>query len=172
MSTFVENCLRLFEVGMNYDTDYETLLAINSLSIMEKAYLTRELLPGLVHFYKDWVMQSSQEDTINVKAYALLVNAVENANDFSREDFIYFLDNADLYTLKFVVLNPHFPVDLMINNPSFTRSEKFFYSSFRSAFNSAMRNRHADIVAYCRSVISNSESMTDEMVLNVAGVTR
>jgi len=171
MSTFVENCLRLFEVNADYDTDLDTFSTIASLSTVEKAHLAKDLLPGLNNFYKDWVVKSRQKDSIDVKAYSLLVKSIQKTDNFSREDFICFLENADLYTLKFVILNPLFPIDLLINKSSFiNHSEDLFLSSFQSAFNSAIRGRYTDVVFYARSIVPDSEAMSDKMVLKIVGV--
>jgi hypothetical protein len=142
-------------------------------SSRKKFYLTKALIPELSNYRQALVSGNkagNQIDAYNV--YASLINAVSEFKDISREECLFIINNAPGFLIKYLLHNSSLPVDILIEDSYFTRIENDATTFSLKEDLQAARSiyRYEDIINYIRSVVPESETMTDEMVLSVYGI--
>jgi hypothetical protein len=176
MSVSVEDCRRVFDVSADFASDSYAPIdrlysALAETTDAERLDLVKQLLSELETFYSFWYDKSSWKYSPSARIYSTLLRSLEFAKDVSREDYLYIFDNAHAYIVDSLVANPEFPVGLLIDDSIFTRhSGDPYLDDFKYTVEAVISHRFKEVIAYCRGIVPNSEHMTNEMVLNVAGV--
>jgi len=170
MNVSIEDCRRAFDVSGEHAPG-PLYSALGHTTYKERLILVKQLLNEMEVFYSFWYEKSSWKYSSSARIYSTLLRSLEFAKDVSREDYLYIFENAHAYIVDSLVANPEFPVDLLINESIFTRhSGDAFLDDFKYTVEAVITHRLKEVIAYCRDIVSGSEHMTDEMVLNVAGV--
>lgn len=148
-------------------TNRETSI-VNSFSMEDRFYLAKNLLNEL-----DYLRTGSGHYPSNFARFfsAALLDALISPVKVSNEEWQYVVDNCSLHLLSDVIKSPSFPVEILISEKAF--EEHFtnpLFPYFQFHFDRVISARFPEIVHYFRSMVPNSEHMSDEMVLSVAGV--
>jgi len=151
--------------GINTDKFVNIIIAIDGNMAFE---LSKSLLPELAEY----------TDSLNTKKvllsaitylYSRLTSFLSDFKGASLADFEYLVDNASFCLFSYILTNPSFPVALFVENE---RAQNYINSDEVNQFAlSHWYERRDEIAVYLRDKIPNSEHMSDEMVLSVAGVT-
>jgi hypothetical protein len=156
-------------VNLNsFDTDREISL-VSSFSIEERFYLAKNLLDELDSLKRGvtGLYPSNFARFFSASLLDALVSSVEVPND-EWQDLV---DNCSLTLLSHIIFNSSLPVEILISENAFgSHSGDPLFLYFQYRFGIAKLGRHSDIVHHFRGVVPNSEHMSDEMVLSVAGV--
>lgn len=175
MSVSVEDCIRVFDISadfasVNYAPIDRLYSALPEITDAQRFDLVKQLLNELEIFYTFWYEKGSWKYSLSARIYSTLLRSLEFAKDVSREDYLYILENAHAYIVDSLVANPEFPVDLLIEGSIFDRhSDDPYLDYFKYTVESVLSHRSKEVIAYYRGIVPNSEHMTDEMVLNIAG---
>lgn len=141
------------------------------LSIKEKFEIAKQLLKELEAYdtyYYDYNVTSFLEQW---KSYFALLNSFHEYDGISRKEFALLLEEASLAVVALIIGNSIFPIDFLIEDSFLERHKSNFnYWVVESSMKTARQRRKSEIMAYYKSVVSGSEYMTDEMVLNVIGI--
>lgn len=176
MSILVEDCKRVFDVSTNYESDDYTPIdrlysALGKTTDAERFDLVKQLLNELETFYLFWYEESSWKFSPAARIYSTLLRSLEFAKNISREDYLYMINNAHAYIVDSLVVNPEFPVDLLIDDSIFANhGDDYFLNELKFTVEGVILHRFEDIVTYCRGIVPGSENMTNDMILSVAGV--
>lgn len=143
------------------------------ISSEESFHLAKALMPELSAYRKALISGNRTGNRIDAyNVYSSLLNAYSNFTNISREDFLFIINDAPGFLVQYLVHNPSIPVDILMEDSYFTHIENDSTASgFKEALNTIrLYDRYEDIIDYVRSLVPNSETMTDEMVLSVYGI--
>lgn len=101
-----------------------------------------------------------------------LVLSFGNYDGISYDEYIELTSNPSLHIIvAYLLRNKSFPLDYLLDSFLLKHhEEKPFYWVLERYVKEAKISRKEEIITHCRSLISGSESMSNEMVLSVAGV--
>lgn len=141
---------------------------VKSTSVEECFYLTKSLL-GELCVYRAHLVSGKRLDAYDV--YSSLVNSPANFKDISREDCLFILSIAPDFLAKYLICNPSLPIDILVDDKYFTRfnegsTSRHFWESLEIV---RKIDRREEVIDYARSLVADSEQMTDEMVLRIVG---
>jgi hypothetical protein len=89
----------------------------------------------------------------------------------SREKFIELLEDSKPAVMIHILRNKKFPIDVLLDESFLARhASDPNYWLLQICTSDAKLNRRSEVIAYYRNKISDSEHMSDDMVLSVAGV--
>jgi hypothetical protein len=140
---------------------------VEHLSIQERFDMAKGLLLELgeynnISFYRREILDNA------IHLSRGLTRALSTFEGASFADFEYLVENASFCLFYCIITNTSFPVSL------FVESERVRDYIEGDGANYLARShwdeRRDEIAAYYRSIVPNSEHMSDEMVLSVAGV--
>lgn len=100
-----------------------------------------------------------------------LTQSFVECENISHKEFIQILNKANLATAKLLIQNKIFPVDILVDSSFFERYKSHpEYSFLENTIQHLKSYRFLEIIDYYRNIVPESENMSDEMVLKVAGV--
>lgn len=100
-----------------------------------------------------------------------LLHSLSMYEGFSHENFMYISDNGSLGILGYRVVNMDCPLTFLVNDEFYDCYRgSSDWRAFETALDVGRDIRLEEIVAYAKNLVSNSEHMSDEMVLSVAGI--
>lgn len=173
----VEECRELIKPSSEWSLDKKLFNSLNSardlltdtLSIRERFELAKQLLPEL-EVYDGWfdhapIVPAGQRGSITA-----LLRSFQQCEDIIHAEFISILNEASIFITDLIVRNPTLPIGILME-PSFLSRHLFDskYSELVLTIRFIKTRRVDEVVAYFRELIPGSESMTDEMVLKIAG---
>jgi hypothetical protein len=139
--------------------------SLSSLSDEQKFYIAKQLLPEI------GLYDNIQPKTLKMNLIFILLAVFEEYNNISREEFVLLLDGASVSATSYIIQNDAFPVDFLVDL-------SFLHYNTSNLKNIALGNtihftrmrRILEVLSYCKGIVPDSEHMSDEMVLSVAGV--
>jgi hypothetical protein len=173
----VDDCRRLLRGEVKDGT-----LAIAQFSVLtdlpdqEQFAFARELSRDISFYYELSQSESRQDKTqfshVQLMLLGHLVKFFETYDDISLEDYADWVTGDDLYIIVASLLkNKMFPVDFTVDTSWLNKYANHPQYWLLKMYTRVLRdNNKPEIIAYCRKSIPNSEHMSDEMVLSVAGV--
>lgn len=151
------------------------LLDVEEASMEERGRLAVYLLSEL---NVCWGVMKAGRKNRNARQLTLsLMNSLTNSSVFSYDDFAYVVDNASLHPLFCVLSNECCPVAFLIDYvyPQLTsyRSDELQFAgvSFKSLLDDIRGKRISEIATLLREKTPELETLNDDMVLGVSGVT-
>jgi hypothetical protein len=173
----VEECRELIKPSNEWSLNKKLLNSLNNtrdmvtnmLSVRECFDLARQLLPEL-KAYDGWfdhapIVPAGQRGSITS-----LLRSFQQCDNITHAEFLSILNEADLFITDLIVRNPTLPIDILME-PSFLSRHLSNpkYSELVLTIRFIKTRRIEEVTDFCRRNIPGSESMTDEMVLKIAG---
>jgi hypothetical protein len=135
---------------------------IEPLSLKEKFNLALELIPELNAY-----SQSSMFKSYSV--YEYLAESFSLYNNITYDEYYYIVTSLSSKLVTSVLMNPSFPVELLINSEvwryNLNPRDTYTFVSIAKIYD----ERRDEIIIYYRKQVPDSEYMSDEMVLKIAG---
>lgn len=151
------------------------LLDVEEASMEERGRLAVYLLSEL---NVCWVVMKAGRENRNARQLALsLMNSLANSNAFSYDDFAYVVDNASLHPLFSILANECCPANFLVDYdyPQITdcRPDELQFAgvSFKRLVDGVRGKRISEIATLLREKTPELETLNDDMVLGVSGVT-
>jgi hypothetical protein len=171
----VDNCRGLLK-GEVKDAELVTALvdAFAGLPIKEQFAFAMELRRE-ISFYYGYSFEDAKSGISSFQSlmFDSLLRSFEVYTEISREEYDVLLTDGNLYGIILSLLgNKSFPVDFLIET---SWLEKYADHSKGWLLEGYLKGRQAtrrfEIMAYFRDIIPNSEHMSDEMIMSIAGIT-
>lgn len=144
-------------------------------SLQEKFYLTKLLLPEFEHALLSIVNKGSLGESYNI--ISALCNSLSSFESASYDDFFYFFKKSSSVILyNFILLNKNVPIEFWIEDKYYERLKGDSLFGAIRAFRidiiyAKRRNEAAEYLREkLRSVEKSVDSLNDEMVFKVSGV--
>lgn len=135
---------------------------MESLPLKEKFKLAFELIPELNAY-----SQSSMFKSYSV--YEHLTGSFSLYSSITSDEYYSIVTSLSSKLITSILTNPSFPVDLLINNEAWrynlNQKDTYIFITIVKIYD----ERHDEIIAYYRDQVPDSEHMSDEMVLKIAG---
>lgn len=141
-----------------------------SVSLGEMFALAKQLIEELDNYDGSYV-EGDKFTAEQQLTYAKLMSPFYRYEYITVDEYTWLLKHAGLDVTLAIIENRHFPIHLFIEVSFLGRH--FGAPSFgvlQRAIANVKQNRKSEIIDYYRNQIPNSEHMSDEMVLSVAGV--
>lgn len=151
------------------------LIDVGEASMEERGRLALSLLPELNICWN--FIRAGMENRNSRKLILLFMTSLSNSNAFSYGDFAYAVNNASLHPLFSILANEHCPANFLVDYdyPQIAncRPDELQFSgvSFKRLVDGVRGKRISDVADFLRKKEPGLESLTDEMVLGVSGVT-
>lgn len=161
----VEDCRKLLLDMQDEHIAERHVESLSSLSDEQKFHIAKQLLPEI------GLYDNTYPKTLKMNLIFILLAVFEEYNDISREEFVLLLDGASESATSYLIQNNAFPVDFLVDL-SFLRYDisNLKNMSLGNTIHFTRMRRILEILSYCQGLVPDSEHMTDEMVLRVAGV--
>lgn len=168
-SITVENCRFLLSEGQVSDDYVKTL---SSLSDRERFDIAKHLLSE-IELRHNKLRAKAGYYSNQLKVILSLLDSFQDYNGILYEDFRDFMSNGDLFVVTaYLIRNKSFPIAFLLNTSLLEPHKKNPYVNILEEYiRHAKIIRRPELVTYCKNLVPDSESMSDEMVLSVAGVT-
>lgn len=136
-------------------------IARNVITELERVITVIQNFPVL------YTIQGTPEKKLCFNLVACLKN-----EEFTRAEFLFFIDSFSYEFMIFLLDSPYFPIDIILDNNFFKRFETNGRSlvKLQLTLGKIKNLRYDEIMVYYRSIIDGSEYMSDEMVLSITGV--
>lgn len=168
----VESCRTILATVGEHQVSGDYVATFSNLSEEEKFHIARQVLPEL-KAYNDRLSMKSGTTSNKAALNSSLLKCFEHYDGISHKDFSQLLSGLDIYPVViYLIRNKSFPISLLLESTllkSYQKSPHQFY--LEGYVKHVKASRMAEIIAYCKYLVPDSESMSDEMVLSVAGVT-
>jgi hypothetical protein len=136
----------------------------------------KEIIPDLaIAFEALYKMRHTKNlNTAEISRFCYMLGNRLKTIRFSRNDYKHFIENNSYTFLPYIILNEFIPVDLVINGNFEHIPDEYLHKQIvLDSLGWFYKRRHNDIVEYSRKSLSKSidcSALSDEMVLNIAGV--
>lgn len=159
----------LIEIAKNHNAGASSdVIDIAFASPEERAKLALFTLKELSNCEES--LKSIGLNSSSLSIFNALLIPLTSYNNFSREDFEYIVNNGSLLVVKNTVVNRSFPLNLLVDNELYLKHKE---SPNLFLLDEELRrirfNKSKAILQYFRNEIPDSEYMSDEMVLKIAG---
>lgn len=139
---------------------------VDSLSLEERFNLAKMFHKEL-EFYEEFRLMDEKK----AQSVSALLDSIRDYQGIIYDDFVFLLDKVGIGFITMLVMNSAFPIEFLLDGSYLKRHVNHpSYFVLEYAVDLAMDNRKTDILSHYRNLVPNSESMSDEMVLSVAGV--
>lgn len=153
----------------------ELINSIRDLSVSEKFNLAKELLQEISFYYKlDSQLQAQNKalklSSIRASALTPLILSFEFYDSISTEEYEQLMENNSYVIMASLMKNDSFPITFLIHDSwieNHLNEPKYWY--MKEYVSIIKKSRKSEIVSYYRNLVPNSESMSDEMVMSIAG---
>lgn len=140
------------------------------MDIQECFNLAIELVPELDKYSKR-SMVTADVSGATYELYSALVETFKNNRYISYQQFQFLIENLSVHPLILVLSNPFLPIDLLVESKKhWHRADSIDFPHGASHIHRAFKKRSWELAAYARSIVPDSDHMTDEMLLKVAGL--
>lgn len=109
--------------------------------------------------------------------FTSLIGEFMDSEILSYEDFAYVASNGSLFMVGCMLYNDSYPLDLLVDYVYLQDDDSgsedlglLGFPNFKSILESFREYRIKEVASFLRKRIPDSKSLTDEMVLNIAGV--
>lgn len=107
----------------------------------------------------------------NSFVFTKLNNSFSWANGITYSEFQYLAETLCPGLLSSVLHNEDFPIEFIIDSNILRKRENDqFYSAVKTSIQYVCQERYGEIADYCRGIVPNSESMSDDMVIKIAKI--
>lgn len=142
---------------------------VSSLSLREQFAIASELLTEIDTHYNVEVRRSSSVEKWEV--ITDLFDSFEYCESIEEGEYVRLLEIAPERISVQLIRNNSLPLNLL-TSPSFLKNREAdpAYAKLQFELARAKNKRLPEIIAYARKLVFDSEYMTDEMVVSVAGI--
>lgn len=151
------------------------LIDVGEASMEERGKLSLSLLPELNICWN--FIRAGMENRNSRKLIHLFMTSLSNSSAFSYDDFAYAVNKASLHPLFSILANECCPVDFIVDYiyPKLANYHpddlQFAGVSFKRLLDGIRGKRISDVAGFLRKKEPGLETLSDEMVLGVSGVT-
>lgn len=149
---------------------------VESSSEEKRGELAFSLLAELEIYWE--ALNFSKRNKLADKLFMHLITSLAESTSFTYENFAYIASHGSLFVLTFTLFNKRYPVSLLVDyvysqdDGSSSKDLTILgYSSFEDMLAVIRGDRLEEVVVFLRERELGLESLSDEMVLSVAGVT-
>lgn len=154
----------------------EDVADVISASEKERGELAFSLLPELESCWD--ALNTGKLTGSSNKLFMGLITSLAESTGLTYENFSYVAGHGSLFALVFTLFNKNYPISFLVdynypqNDGSYHEAFNLFgYRSFKDMLDFIRGCRFEDIAAFLREGIPDSESLTDEMIFSISGVT-
>jgi hypothetical protein len=148
---------------------------MESASVEERVKLALFLLSELGEFWES--MRIGKHTRESYVLFDALIGEIMDSKILTYEDYHYIASNGSLFMVGCALYNASYPLDLLVDynylQDDGSGSEDLGllgFPTFASLLEATREKRLSEVASFLRDRISGSESLPDEMVLNIAGV--
>lgn len=167
----VESCRAILATAGEHQVSGDYVATFSNLSEEEKFHIAKQVLPEL-KAYNDKRSMKSGTTSNKAALNSYLLNCFEYCDGISYEDFSQLLGGSDIYpVIIYLIRNKSFPLSLLLEPTLLKSYQNSPHQLYLEGYVKYVKaSRMVEIIAYCRGLVPDSENMSDEIVLNVAGV--
>jgi hypothetical protein len=154
-------------VELDKEATNEEIRILQSFLVEDTIYLATHLIKDMAFL----VATQPKPTRFSRYLFLYLLNALYNSTKISEKDWQQLVGNCSFKLFVGMARNSSFPVKFLVSdNPFEEELASPVSDSYKSQLRGVIIDRLPEIVVYTKSTIPGSESMTDEMVLSVAGI--
>jgi hypothetical protein len=152
------------------------LKTIASLSVGEKFNLAKELSRELSFYYELDSQPPVQNETpklssIRASALTPLARSFEIYDSISIEEYAQLMESNSYIITASLMKNDSFPITFLIYDSWVEKHvNESGYWYMKEYVRITRKSRKPEVVNYCRNLVPNSENMSNDIVLKVAGI--
>lgn len=154
-------------IELDKEATTEEIRVLQSFSVENSIYLTTHLIKDMAFL----VATQPKPTRFSQYLFLHLLRVLYNSTKISEKDWQKLIGNCSLKLFIGMTHNPCFPVRFLLNDSPFEEELASPNSdSHKSELNKVIMDRLPEVIVHTKSSIPDSEYMSDDMVLSIAGI--